>query len=64
MIGGYIATRSPWVVLPQDGSTPLFRAVQNEDFKIAEALLERKADVNAQDKVCWGDGLKNKNRAF
>ena len=56
MIGGYIATRSPWVVLPQDGSTPLFRAVQNEDFKIAEALLERKADVNAQDKVCWGDG--------
>ena len=65
MIGGYIFNRSPSLVLAQDGSTPLFRAVHNEDFKTAEALLEHKADVNAQDKVCWDDGLKNNdNRAF
>ena len=57
-MGMYAVNRSPSLVLPQDGSTPLFRAVQNEEFKIAETLIDHKADVNAQDKVCSGDGLE------
>jgi hypothetical protein len=44
-----------WLLLPQEGRTPLYIAAQNEHKEVVEILLEAGATVDVADKVRLDD---------
>ena len=52
-----------FLIIPQDGQTPLHAAAEKDNIKVVRLLLENKANINAPTKVskidvifgCFGD---------